>query len=209
MPGPFELALNALRFSSSELFQASCLSCGRVAAKAICPTCTVWPWAAHHPGASSQSALTYQEPWRTVLHAIKLQRFFAFLDLFRPVFEQEDFTFIPQSTRIVPVPIHFSTLWERGFNQSEWLADELGRVTGYAVERDLLGKLKKTPPQRRLGKDRRARNWKGVFGCRKKAAGSVVLVDDVQTSGETLRACEAALREGGAERVYSWTLFRA
>ena len=101
---------------------------------------------------------------------------------------------------------------ERGFDQAELLAREVGRRLSVPV-RPVLWKLRHTGPQSGL-EDMAARrdNVRGAYALLPGAdlAGKrVVLVDDVVTSGSTLGACAAVLRRGGAERVYCLTLAQA
>lgn len=101
---------------------------------------------------------------------------------------------------------------ERGFDQAELLAREVGRRLSVPV-RPVLWKLRHTVPQSGL-EDMSARraNAQGAYALLPGAdltGKRVVLVDDVVTSGSTLGACAALLRRGGAERVYCLTLAQA
>jgi ComF family protein len=112
---------------------------------------------------------------------------------------------------LVAVPLHPERLRHRGFNQSELLAAELGRLTGISEERGLLLRHRDTPPQARTGSaDLRRENVAGAFACRDRRLKDrkVILVDDVCTSGATLDACAAALKRGGASSVWGLTLAR-
>lgn len=97
----------------------------------------------------------------------------------------------------VPVPLHFERLVERGFNQSALLARELARATHWPFAARLLFRARDTGHQAALGRADRAENVQGAFQVRVATAGSVVLVDDVVTTGATAEACILALRERG------------
>lgn len=105
---------------------------------------------------------------------------------------------------IVPVPLHRWRLWNRGFNQSALIADHLGRLTGWPVDRHGLRRVKRTQPLRGMNPAQRARALRGAFAL---AAGHgfggrrVLLIDDVHTSGATAAACARALKRGGAVEV--------
>lgn len=106
---------------------------------------------------------------------------------------------------IVPVPLHPSRQRSRGFNQSELLANALGAETGIPV-RQLLVKQKKTKDQKSLSKNQRKKNVKDAFTVDEDALGehipaSVLLLDDVSTTGSTLTACAKALKDRGVARV--------
>lgn len=105
---------------------------------------------------------------------------------------------------IVPVPLHPRRLRQRGFNQAELLAREIGKLLDVPVRGDVLARVASGLPQARLGADRRAANVHGVFrldafwhACGRR----VLLVDDVFTTGSTAGACADLLLEAGALRV--------
>lgn len=106
---------------------------------------------------------------------------------------------------MVPVPLHPSKLRRRGFNQAELLAVALGKETGIPV-RLLIKKTKKTKDQKRLNREQRSSNVRGAFEADTGAMGkqipqSILLVDDVYTTGSTLTACAKVLKAYGVERV--------
>lgn len=107
---------------------------------------------------------------------------------------------------LVPVPLHFTRLVMRGFNQSGWLAQEIGRAAGKPVLVDALVRQRRTPSQAGLSGRARRRNVSGAFRLRKGraaqiAGAQVLLVDDVLTTGATLSACTRALKQAGARQV--------
>lgn len=105
---------------------------------------------------------------------------------------------------LIPVPIHPSRRRERGFNQAEVLADIVGERLGIPVRPELLVRRKKTKPQKDLAPAERLENLSGAFaaGCMDKNVKSVILIDDIYTTGSTIEACARALKEAGVERVY-------
>jgi ComF family protein len=114
--------------------------------------------------------------------------------------------------RVVPVPLHPRRLRARRFNQAAVLA--LGAIGGRAAPRLLLGALERvrdTPPQSRLGLAERRANVRGAFRARpaEVRGRSVLLVDDVFTTGATAEACTRALIDAGALEVRVLTLARA
>lgn len=113
---------------------------------------------------------------------------------------------LEEATLIVPVPLHYTRLVLRGFNQSAWLAQSVGRETGILVSVDALKRTRRTPSQAGLSGRARRRNVSGAFAVRKGrarlvAGQHVVLVDDVLTTGATLNACVRALKRAGARQI--------
>jgi len=110
---------------------------------------------------------------------------------------------------LAPVPLHRRRLWQRGFNQSALIAAELARRTGLPSDLGLLRRVKRTPPLKGMNLAQRRRTVAGAFKVRPSAnlqGRTIVLVDDVLTTGSTANACARALRRAGAARVelVSW-----
>lgn len=113
---------------------------------------------------------------------------------------------------VMPVPLHPKRLRERGFNQSLLLAQPVAKALNAQIDFLSLRRSKHTLPQTRLTKDKRRKNIQGAFQVvdasivRQK---SILLVDDVATTGSTLNECTRVLKSAGAGRVYCLTLARA
>lgn len=107
---------------------------------------------------------------------------------------------------LVPVPLHPLRLLSRRYNQSTELARALGRLTGLAVAPGLVARRKNTRPQVGLSGAARRRNLAGAFVARPEAVARLggrrlVIVDDVITTGATVRAVSRVLLEAGAAAV--------
>jgi len=109
----------------------------------------------------------------------------------------------------VPVPLHWTRLWRRGFNQSALVARELSRRLAIASDPFALRRIKRTPPLKGMSRLQRRKAVAGAFRIADKAAvagKTVILVDDVLTTGSTAEACARTLKRAGAARVelVSW-----
>jgi ComF family protein len=113
---------------------------------------------------------------------------------------------------IIPVPLHWTRLFARRYNQAGLLAHAIRAAGGPAVAPDWLVRRRRTPSQGRLGPLGRARNVRGAFalrrGCSVKGK-RIVIVDDVLTTGATAEECARVLRRAGAAFVGVVTLARA
>ncbi|WCT72127.1 ComF family protein [Sphingomonas naphthae] len=113
---------------------------------------------------------------------------------------------IGPDTLIAPVPLHRWRIWRRGYNQSALIARRLAAARGGTLALDLLRRDKATPMLRGLGRKARAETVRGAFslssdwGARVKG-GTVLLVDDVLTTGATATACAKALKRAGVASV--------
>lgn len=105
----------------------------------------------------------------------------------------------------IPVPVHPQKRRKRGFNQAEVLAGALSRCTGIPVRTGALVRKKVTAPQKELTPKERLKNLEQAFLAdpdKLKGIRSVILVDDIYTTGSTIEACTRALKKTGVERVY-------
>jgi ComF family protein len=109
----------------------------------------------------------------------------------------------------VPVPLHYLRHWQRGFNQSEWIANLLSQHCQGKVK-NMLVRRRYTRSQTHLTREERKVNVSNVFSLKKRDVCTphvhYVLVDDVFTTGATLNACAGTLQKGGAQRISIFTL---
>ena len=109
---------------------------------------------------------------------------------------------------IIPVPLHPSRLRARGFNQAgllaEWLSEELQIPAG----KNVVYRIRRTKPQKQLDDRERAKNLEHAFGVsrRWKAPKSVLLIDDIYTTGSTIHRISKVLKKAGVEKVYFLTI---
>lgn len=114
------------------------------------------------------------------------------------------------ATLLVPVPLGAARLLERGFNQADLLARECSQALGTPWSPKVLIRHKETRSQVGLDPEARRENVRGAFKAIRDLHGEwVVVVDDLVTTGATLRSCRQALLERGAGRVCGLTVARA
>ena len=145
--------------------------------------------------------------------AIKAYKFFGqrlYGNLFgKMLYEKlKEIPYIWEFDAIIPVPLHELRLNERGYNQSEIIAEYLSEFSGVKMLTDGLFRIRETKRQSTLKGMARRENVKGAFYAHPGviAGKRIVLVDDICTMGETLRACAYALREAGAKEIIAVTL---
>lgn len=102
---------------------------------------------------------------------------------------------------VVPVPLHPTRLFERGFNQAVLLARPVARALGVPLRARALERTRPTDRQAELDRSSRLRNVTGAFRARRPTNERILLVDDVRTTGATQNACAEALRAAGSPRV--------
>ena len=193
----------------------SCFCCGRFFAEAgeghLCGRCLAEP----PPFTRHRSAGRYEG---TVKDLILLFKYGGFSPLARDLAAFIDLAlsaetgFLEGVEAIVPVPLDRRRKRDRGFNQAYLIARHLGRLRGLAVLDRRLVKVRATAPQVSLEAAERERNVRGVYDVRKPAdilARTVLLLDDVFTTGSTLRECSAVLMKAGAAEVRALTVAQA
>jgi ComF family protein len=191
----------------------SCAACDAMLARRsiFCVACarTIEP---AHPGGPAFAAASFGG---AVAVAIKRLKYAGRADVARPLAEllrtrasAIDATF----DVVVPVPLHPKRLAERGFNQAALLAAPIARDRSVPFAPRALARARHTPQQASLARTARLANVKDAFVARDEAMicdRRVLLVDDVATTGATLRACADALRAAGARAVNALVVARS
>jgi competence protein ComFC len=185
-----------------------CSCCGQpLSAPGVCRRCRECPPAF----TALRSWGAFGGPLRNALHRLKYQRDIALGEVLArqlvSVLQGLDWPI----DLICPTPIGVARKAERGYNQATFLALPLALALGLPYRPQALTKTRETRSQVGLSADQRQANVSGAFqGQAKWAAGRTVLVvDDVTTTGATIQACAAALLQAGARQVYGLTLARA
>ncbi len=153
----------------------------------------------------------YENGVRRGIHAMKFHErldlfdFFSIkmADRFRAVFPEANVDLV------VAVPMTRRSLRQRGYNQSDGLAKRVARQIGVPYKRNALVKTRETATQHTLSEKQRRKNVKGAFGVKPGLdlrGKTVLLCDDVKTTGATLNECRSVLLKGGAKEVYCVTV---
>lgn len=119
-----------------------------------------------------------------------------------------DYSFL-ESDLLIPVPLHKSRHRERGFNQSEIVAEEISKITGLSALKNVLKRKKNTKDQTNLTPKQREENVRGAFVVTDPEminGKNIILVDDVITTGATLNECARMLKQAGAEKIFGMTI---
>ena len=118
---------------------------------------------------------------------------------------------IDKNFAIVPAPLSHKKKRKRGFNQSEEIGKVIGAATGIPLFSDVLVKTKETKPQMELKRDERIKNIKDCFEIKNKEkikGKTILLLDDVYTTGSTMEECAGVLKQSGAKEIWGITVAR-
>ena len=152
----------------------------------------------------ARSALLFTHSLREIIHHLKYADRVSLAEplgkLLKECFEREQFT----GKIAVPVPLYRARERERGFNQAELIALGLD----IPMNTRLIRRRKNTPSQTGLSRNQRRRNLAGAFEMREDITGTVIVVDDVYTTGSTMNEIARTLKRSGAERVEALTVAR-
>lgn len=159
-----------------------------------------------------RSAVAYENPVRELIHQFKFQGSRRVRPYLQSLFADGADRLLGNFhlDAIVPVPLHWTRHFSREFNQADVLAQSLSGHSGIPVLADAVRRCKRTYPQSRLGGKWRGRGLEAAFcpGTDAVSGLDLLLVDDVMTTGQTISACAAALRQAGAHHIVGYTLAR-
>lgn len=191
-----------------------CIRCGKALngneeIKALCPSCIDNRFYFERAWQCCQ----YEGLIKELIHKFKYQKKLFLKKLFAQILYNFTKGYIDYKRidGIVPVPMHKHSMIKRGFNHASCLSQGLSALLGLPCHEDYLLKIKKTAQQANLNRQQRLKNIKDAFFA-KKGIGltgkSLLLVDDVFTTGATANECSRALCSAGAKGVYVLSLAR-
>lgn len=160
---------------------------------------------------TARALLTFSSSTRTAIHAFKYENKAYLSKTLLGLMERSPLGLsFHQYDILVPVPLHRNRLRARGYNQALLLCREISQRYGVPVDERLLRRIRDSAPQIELMGVEREQNVKGVFSLGKDPAEkTILLVDDVLTTGATVNECASVLRRGGAKRIDVFTIARA
>ncbi len=109
---------------------------------------------------------------------------------------------------LIPSPMLPARRRERGFNQARDIAEKLGHALDIPVSASAVKRVRKVQAQRGLSREARLANLRGVFTVCGPVPERVAIVDDVVTTGATVRVLASVLRDAGAKEIQIWALAR-
>lgn len=175
----------------------------------VCGDCLLLPPPIH----GARSATLYSDTVRKRIHQVKfggkLQWIPPLVDLLVHCWEDWG---VGGADGLVAVPLHVKRIQQRGFNQAALLAEVMGKRLKMPVRHDILWRARWTEPQTRLKREERLKNVAHAFAVPNKSnleGQTLLLIDDVFTTGSTLAACARTLKEAGASCVLALTVARS
>jgi len=216
------------------LFPKFCLSCNKIGTY-LCPKCQnkleyftyetclycerKSPYGLTHPGCQQEfgidghlTVFKYNETLKRIIKAFKYRRAIAVWEEFRLLINPNKLIKLnnwPKANFLQPIPLHINKLNDRGFNQAGFITAFFNQFLKLEVN-DLLLREKETKPQAQItSKRKRKSNISGAFRLKKKTEvknSVIILVDDLLTTGDTIKEAGKVLKRNGARLVFALTL---
>jgi competence protein ComFC len=193
----------------------------------ICPVCaTASLTGKTHPSCQDKYTLdgltclyAYNSMMKATIHKLKYELVFDLVDEFWQIARQElrgkntpgIREFVKQKPLVIPVPLYWYKENNRGFNQASLLGKKLAVELKLPFVGKVLTRQKHTPTQTTLHPKERRSNVAGAFGVNSKLLppnSKLLIIDDIWTTGATLKSCCLALKEAGAKKVWGLTIAR-
>lgn len=197
--------LRHVRFVSDD----HCMTCGKQLsdnASEYCLDCE----SGRHVYDKGRMLWVYEDAVKESIYRFKYTGRKAYAQKYAQIIEQElgDFVEKCQADGIIPVPLHFYRQQKRGYNQAALIARALGKRYEIPVYDRLVSRVKNTKPQKRLDLLERQNNLKKAFKIRKNDVklNTIILIDDIYTTGSTIDAISEVLRNAGVAHIYFVTL---
>ncbi len=186
-----------------------CVCCGKPVGsdeQLLCPDCEIHP----HIYNEGRAVFLYEKGVRASINRLKFfnrREYVPFYSLCLSMLLHEKNMYW-HAQCLAPIPMHPKKRAQRGFDQAALLATGLSRISGLPVLNDLLVRKRYTASSKKLGRTARRKNLRGVFCVRQglQVPESVILIDDIYTTGATMDEAALALRRAGVKRIYFLTV---
>jgi ComF family protein len=191
-----------------DFFPAGRRRCGVCAirlhgADLVCGRCLASPPSFHRATALAD----YAPPVDAMVMALKFRARLELASVFGDLLAHR--VAVTGNALVIPVPLAFERLSERGFNQSLQIARAFCRASGARLGVDVVRRIRHAPPQQTLALDERRRNVRGAFAVTGDVRNrDVLVVDDVMTSGSTMDEIARLLASAGAAQVHALVVAR-
>ncbi len=199
--------------SDSHLYNPICSHCWSIIQKYDGPSCRVCGIPSiSHQTTLCESCIKNKQPFSKILYyglyegalrkAIQLFKFSGIKRLSKPLGSLLLQLRIPKADVIIPVPLHLKRLRQREFNQTALMGRCLAKELKIPMIIDNLIKVRETPPQTSLKREERLKNVKKTFSAHESLRDKdILLIDDVITTGATVKECSHLLMKAGAKSV--------
>ncbi|MEE9412591.1 MAG: ComF family protein [Methylococcales bacterium] len=192
-------------------YQGGCSLCAApmpasINTTAVCGECQIRPPEFEY----THATFAYQEPIRHLIHGLKFNSRFVNARLLATLMAVQIETIPNKPDLLIPVPLHPQRYRQRGFNQSIEITRHLSKLLQIPNHLNSCQRIRNTIPQAELGAKQRRRNLHRTFSV-KPLSGikSVAIIDDVMTTGSTVRAIATALKHSGVDKIQVWVCARA
>ncbi len=177
----------------------TCILCSKSAQNGLCQACRKW---LRVDGAYSLSAVRNPLVWEVIKSTKSTGCFDSSLFLIKKYLKKGK---LPKGYLLVPIPLSADRFKERGYNQSEVIAERLSQLTNLNT-RSCLTKIRDTEPQNSLKRKKRLTNPTNCFEVKGSVPEKIILVDDVITTGSTIREAAKVLRKAGVKSIWAFSL---
>jgi ComF family protein len=173
---------------------------------AVCGECQIRP----PDFDNTHVSFAYQEPIRHLIHGLKFSSRFVNARLLATLMADQLQTIPNKPDLLIPVPLHPQRYRQRGFNQSIVLTRHLSKILLIPTNLNNCHRIRNNIPQAELGAKQRRRNLRRTFSAQPLTdIKSVAIIDDVMTTGSTVRALATVLKHSGVDNIQIWVCARA
>jgi ComF family protein len=197
--------------NSLPFYQGGCCLCAApmpltIRSTAVCGECQIRP----PDFDNTHVSFAYQEPIRHLIHGLKFSSRFVNAHLLATLMVEQLRAIPNKPDLLIPVPLHPQRYRQRGFNQSIELTRHLTKQLHIPYSLSSCHRIRNTIPQAELGAKQRRRNLHRTFSAQTLIdIKSVAIIDDVMTTGSTVRAIATTLKRSGVDNIQIWVCARA